>query len=223
MENGSVRLAVIDHRTFACLYACAVFSFAPTLAADPVTRTTIEDALSGFEAEPDLATVRAWGVDGERLLLQIARDPTLHGVVQVRAVRALRAFAPDAGVLRFLRETAARPTTNLFVRRACFDALLEGFDDIAEIARYLADPIPEVRDGAAWTLSRSPRPEARRALRARLAVETDPTVRATLAQANAPLSSMRAAAPSIVVPVTGTAPVAPTPSRRVEARTVQGR
>jgi len=202
-------------------FACAALSLAPAAAADPVTRASVEASLSGYEGEPTVAAVRAWGVDGERALLAIARDATLGGVVRVRAFHALRAYAPDAGALRLLRETAAQPGADLFVRRACFDALVEGFDDVAEVARHLADPLPEVRDGAAWTLSRSARPEARAALRARLAVETDPTVRATLAQADAPPAPVTAPAASVVVPVAH-AP-APAPARRAVVRAARRR
>lgn len=201
--------------------ACAALSLAPAAAADPVTRASVEASLSGYESEPDVAAVRAWGADGERALLAIARDATLGGVVRVRAFHALRAYAPDAGVLRLLRETAAQPNADLFVRRACFDALVEGFDDVAEVARHLADPVPEVRDGAAWTLSRSARREARAALRARLAVETDPTVRATLAQADAPPAPVAAPAASVVVPVAHAPALAP--ARRAVVRAARRR
>lgn len=196
---------------------CAILTAAPLASADPVTRASVEAALSGFEGEPAVATVRAWGAEGERALLLIARDATLQGVVRVRALHALRAFAPDAGVLRLLRETAAAPDGDLFARRACFDALVEGFDDVAEVARHLADPRADVRDGAAWTLSRSPRAEARAALRARLAVETDPTVRATLAQALSPEPGAPVATPvAVVTPVAQ--PATPAVARRVPAR-----
>jgi hypothetical protein len=189
--------------------ALAALALAANVAADPLDRAAVERALAGYEAEPTVADVRAWGPDGARSLLAIARDVSLQGVVRVRALHALRALAPDAGVHRLLRETAALPTAELLVRRACFDALLEGFDDVAEVARHLRDPLPEVRDGAAWTLLRSPRADARAALRARLAVETDATVRTTLAQLDAPPSPPSAAT---VVPVT------PTPAARPARR-----
>jgi hypothetical protein len=204
---------------------CLVLSLASLLAssvaaADPVTRASVEASLAGYEGEPDVATIRQWGVDGERALLQIARDATLQGVVRVRAFHALRALAPDAGVLRLLRETAATPTADLFVRRACFDALVEGFDDVAEVARHLADPDVLVRDGAAWTLSRSTHPAARAALRARLAVETDPTVRLTLTQG---VSAPTVAPTVVTTPMAQSTLTVTAAPRRASTRTVRRR
>jgi hypothetical protein len=221
MGGGSVRRTVTSPRvrlalslTFTSLLATSA------AAADPVTRASVEASLSGFEGEPDVAAVRRWGADGERALLQIARDATLQGVVRVRAFHALRALAPDAGVHRLLRDTAAAPSADLFVRRACFDALVEGFDDVAEVARHLADPAPEVRDGAAWTLSRSTNAAARSALRARLAVETDPTVRITLAQA---VRAPEVAPPVVTTPMAQSSLVVTAAPRRVAARTSRRR
>ncbi len=158
-----------------------------------LTRAQVVASLAGFEREPAVDTVRAWGPDGALQLMDVANDPGALAHVRVRAVHALRAFPGMAPVQTFLRVVAARASEGLFLRRASFDALVEGFGDVTEVSRYLSDPAADVRDGAAWALSLAASPSrpgfaatpstalvARAALAARLSTETDATVRTTL-------------------------------------------
>jgi hypothetical protein len=195
-DRGSVRPVRISSTAFSW---AIVLWLVPSLAyADPVRRTEIEAALSSFEGEPAVADVRAWGPQGRTFLLELARDPRAFAHVRTRAVHALRAFEGDAAARQFLRDTAAFPAQELFMLRAALDALIEGFGDVAAVARFLNDPRVEVRDGAAWSLARSRDPAARAALTAQLRVEADPTVRDTLTRAlgdASPTTSAVVAAP----------------------------
>lgn len=148
----------------------------------PPSRAEMIELLSGVEHEPALATVRAWGPPASRLLMELASDTTTLPHARVRAVHALRAFA-SADVHSFLRVFAATADHDVFLERAAFDALIEGFDDVADVARYLRDPSVDVRDGAAWALSQSRSAGARTALTAALRTESDPTVRQTITAA----------------------------------------
>ncbi len=158
----------------------------PALRADPPTRDVVVRELSGFETAPTVAAVRAWGTPGATLLMDIANDPSALHHVRARAVHALRAFNTSVPIHAFLRAFAAAPNQGLFLLRAALDAMVEGFDDVPEVSRYLRDARVDVRDGAAWSLSQSTSAAARAALDAALRTETDPTVRATLQRALAP-------------------------------------
>jgi hypothetical protein len=161
-----------------------VLALVPSLAwSDPVTRTDVERVMSGFEHSSDLATIRAWGAPGAHILSDITNDTQLPPVTRARAAHALRAFRGDATVQTFLRSVAASRDVNLFVMRSCFDALIDGFDDVTEVSRYLSDTRSDVRDGAAWSLAASRLPQARAALQDRLRVETDEVVRETITRA----------------------------------------
>jgi HEAT repeat protein len=159
-----------------------VFAAAPALA-DPPARAEIVTALSGFERGPDLGTVRNWGTGAVRVLVDIANDAHVAGPARVRAVYALRAFPTDATARAFLRTTALDPSLLLVVRRAAFDALADGFGDVETLTRLLHDAAADVRDGAAWALSRVHTPTARAALRDALRTETNATVLVTLRRA----------------------------------------
>lgn len=166
----------------ACLTLGAALATA-NVNADPITRGEVIDSLGGFEHAPDTSAVRAWGATGAAHLMSVANDVALPLHVRVRAVHALRAYGTMVPVRTFLRALAGVTGQNLFILRASLDALVEGFNDTVEVARYLADPRVDVRDGAVWSLAASRDPAARSALAARLAVETDANVRLTLTTA----------------------------------------
>lgn len=168
------------------LVACLTLGgalYTANAAADPITRAEVVDSLGGFEHAPDASAVRAWGTTGASHLMSVANDAALPLHVRVRAVHALRVHGAMAPVRTFLRALAGVSGQNLFLLRASLDALVEGFNDTAEVARYLVDPRVDVRDGAAWSLAASRDPAARAALSARLSVETDANVRLTLTTA----------------------------------------
>lgn len=167
--------------------SCLITAFTVTpgecAAQQAPTREAMALELGGFEHEPDVATVRGWGASGAATLMALGNDPQALPHVRHRALHALRAFSTVPAVRDYLRRVASLPQQELFTLRASLDALVEGFDDVAFVARFLADPRADVRDGAAWSLSRSSSPAARTALQDRLARETDEAVRRTVTDA----------------------------------------
>lgn len=170
-----------------CLVSCLVTALTVTprrcAAQQPPTREALALELGGFEREPDVAAVRAWGAQGAASLMALGNDPQAQPHVRQRALHALRAFTAQPAVRDYLRRVASLPQQELFTLRAALDALVEGFDDVAFVARFLGDARADVRDGAAWSLSRSAAPAAATALRERLAREPDEAVRRTLGDA----------------------------------------
>ncbi len=200
------------------LSVASALSLSPRVAsADPVSRAVVERSLGGFEQGVDLASARAWGSAGAEHLMAIARDTDAVVAVRARALHALRAYPESSAVRAFLRATAGAPGQDVFLLRACLDALVEGFDDVAEASRYLADGRADVRDGAVWSLAASRNPAARAALRERLRVEADAAVRATITDALA-RDAAAVAPPSLPVSVTLRAP-----ARQATARTRSSR
>ncbi len=219
-RGDSVLAAVKIHRiSVAGTILCGLIAVSGVSSADPVTRASVEGSLGGYEQGVDVATVRSWGSEGASILIAISRDPSLLFAVRARALHALRAFAGDVRVRDHLRATAADPTQSLFLVRASLDALTEGFDDVAEVSRYLSDARVDVRDGAAWSLAASTNPAARAALRDRLRVESDPGVRATITDALARPTSAPAA-PVVTPPAAARASVVPTSATRAVRRRV---
>jgi hypothetical protein len=202
------------------LSVASALSLSPrSAAADPVSRADVERALSGYEQSVDVAAASAWGPAGAAHLMAIARDADAVVAVRARALHALRAFPGSAPVRAFLLSTAASPSQDVFLLRASLDALVEGFDDVAEASRYLADARVDVRDGAVWSLGASRNPAARAALRDRLRVEPDAGVRATITDAlsRAPVVGAVAAPPitvTLLAPARRAAPRARSSRRR---------
>lgn len=151
-----------------------------TASAQTPSRQAMIDVLSGWEAEPSVATVRSWGERAPEALISVAESAEVDTHARVRAVHALRAFPGSERARSWLRSVAARRPVELFFLRSALDALIEGFDEVEPVAARLSDPDPAVRDGAAWALSRSPSARARAAAEQRLAVEADENVRRTL-------------------------------------------
>jgi len=161
-------------------------------AAQQSTRAQMEHDLAGFEQGPDDAAVRSWGAEAPSTLMAIGNDAAAAPHVRQRAVFALRHFSQRTAVRDYLRALATVPGQGLFLMRAALDALVIGFDDLSVSAGFLADPRVEVRDGAAWSLARSPSASARALLTERLRVERDETVRRTIAEvlrSTAPVSA----------------------------------
>lgn len=217
--DGRVPPAVKNPRSALAGVLVAALSYASVAGADPITRAEVERALQGYEQGASVDTVRAWGSAGVRALIAVSRDADQVIAVRARALHALRAFSADADARAHLRAVAASDA-DLFLVRASFDALVEGFDDVATVARFLADPRVDVRDGAAWSLAASRNPEARTALRDRLRVETDVTVRRTLTDA---LAATPAAPLAPAVTVTVAPPAAPSQRTARPVRTARGR
>jgi len=161
-------------------------------AAQQSTRAQMEHDLAGFEQGPDAAAVRSWGAEAPGALMAIGNDAAAAPHVRQRAVFALRHFSQRVAVRDYLRALATVPGQGLYLLRAALDALVIGFEDLSVSAGFLADPRVEVRDGAAWSLARSPGAAARSLLTERLRVERDETVRRTIADALQSTAPVRA-------------------------------
>lgn len=165
---------------------CSLLALAPASSAfaDPPTRSQVEELLSGIEQGPPPELLRSWGAPGVQLLMEVGNDTTRPLHVRIRAVLSLRTagqsqtlVGPTQAYLRALAAVSAQP---LMLRRAAFDALAQGFSDVAALAPFLHAPEVEVRDGAAWALRSINRADARAAMTEALRTETDATVRGTL-------------------------------------------
>lgn len=158
---------------------------ASSAAAQPApSAATIVRALSGFEEQPGVDAVRAWGLTAVPALIAVADDADEVVAVRARAAYALRAFGADPAARGALRRMAADAGANVFVRRAAIDALIDGGDDVAGVAAQLSSPDPDVRAGVAGALARSRQvAAARAALDGRARVETEASVRRRIAEA----------------------------------------
>jgi HEAT repeat protein len=117
-------------------------------------------------------------------LVALYDDPNEAPYVRLRAVYVCAHF-PTPATRMFLRAVASAPgQSDLFVR-AALEALVRGFGDAAlgDVRPYLDHADPSVREGAARSLGRLRAPGAAVALRARLRVETDATVREAIGRA----------------------------------------
>lgn len=190
---ASVRPVSARRRILGLTVLLSAWTLACPAVAQQATRVQMEHDLAGFEQSPDEATVRSWGADAPAVLMSIGNDPAAALHVRQRAVFALRLFGARAPVRAYLRAIATVPGQGLFLLRAALDALVIGCDDLATSAAFLADPRVDVRDGAAWSLVRSPRAEARALLTERLRVEPDETVRRTIADGLQAMAPVRAA------------------------------
>ena len=106
-------------------------------------------------------------------------DTTLTSTQRARAIHALGWF-PDDTTRAFL-VAQARGGNPMFARKAIY-ALANGWGDQAmdELTVALANPDVQTRMAAANALGHMGTPSAKLALEARLAYETDPTVKATI-------------------------------------------
>jgi hypothetical protein len=169
---------------------CLLLSATAASAQQVPSRAAVTQALSGFEEQPDVATVRAWGAAAVSVLAAVIDDEDAIIGVRARAAYALRAFVGDLAARAVLQRVAADTRANLFVRRAAIDALIDGGDDVATVSAQLGAADPEVRTGAVIALGRSrQRTAARAALDARSRAETDPSIRQRVAESLRRLST----------------------------------
>lgn len=178
----------------------AALSLSGVASADPITRATLRTELSGYEEAPTQATVRQWGTDGAALLMELANDASEAPFLRARSVSALRWFAPNEAVHRFVTLTAASPG-DLLVRRAAFDTLVVGFNDLSAVAAHFDAPDADVRDGVAWSLAAANTPASRALLDARLRIEPDENVRRTISTALARTTQRTTTPPVVSVPL----------------------
>lgn len=170
-------------RTLSSLVLSLLVFAAPAAAQQVPTQAAVTRALSGFEEQPDAATVRGWTPGVIPVLAAVIDDVDAVVAVRARAAYALRAFGADPTARAVLQRVADDARLSVFIRRAAIDALIDGGDAVTAVTPQLSAADPEVRIGAALALSRSRQTAlARGALDARARIEPDPAVRARLAE-----------------------------------------
>ena len=160
------------------LLLCLAFAQS-ALAADDATKEQVLGLLSGYEETASPESLKALGGDVPGTLRAIAADTTLSATQRARAIHALGWFPDDTN--RAFLAAQARGGNPMFARKAIY-ALANGWGDqaIDELTVALANPDVQTRMAAANALGHMGTPSAKLALEARLAHETDPTVKATI-------------------------------------------
>jgi HEAT repeat protein len=155
-----------------------------TARADDALRARCLDLLSAYEDPATEADWRALGAGVDAELLAIATDVRLSHTRRANAVFAL-GFFPSARARAFLAGLAADAAADGIFRRKAVHALANGYGEgaLAELRAALASTDAQLRAAAARAVAKIGAPTAERALEARLAVESDPMVRDTLAAA----------------------------------------
>lgn len=149
----------------------------PAAAQQTPTRDALVASLSGFESQPDEATVRAWGPASVQTLAAIIADEDVMVAARARAAYALRVYIATPAAASLLQRLAGDASGNLFVRLAAIDALAVAGGPLAPVTAALASSDPDLRAGAASSLAHArDLATARAALSARAAIERDATV-----------------------------------------------
>ncbi len=141
----------------------------------------VRQMLSAYEQVPPPAAWQALGPRTLGVLVALYNDPREPTYVRLRSV-AVAAHYPSEACRTFLRAVAQAPgQRDLFVRTALL-ALGRAFGPqaLVDIEPFLEHPEPVVREASVRALSRIGTPQALRSLRARMDVERDAVVRATL-------------------------------------------
>ncbi|MGF1469214.1 MAG: HEAT repeat domain-containing protein [Sandaracinaceae bacterium] len=153
----------------------------PAAAQEPLRTPEVRALLSGFEEAPDADAWARLGPSVIPALEAICRDPASLPFVRLRALAALGAFRTERS-RRLLLDVARNADSDELAVREALRALGRAFGPAAvpDVVPFLRHRSPVVREGAARALAAVGTVEARRALDARRAVETDPGVRAAL-------------------------------------------
>jgi hypothetical protein len=155
----------------------------PSTTQPSTARERVRVLLSGFE---DVPSDEAWrGVDNALpALIELYADRSEPAHLRLRAVSAVGAFRQPAARTFLLAVANADGQTDLFVR-AAVSALGHAFgrDAVADLTPFLSHRVTVVREAAARSLGRIGDEASRRALRARLGAERDPTVRQAIEHA----------------------------------------
>lgn len=145
------------------------------------SRERVRQMLSGVEDVPSDEDWRRLGDGVIPVLIDLYGDADQPPYVRLRAVGAVAAFPRPAVRTFLLAVTRVEGQSDLFIREAVM-ALARGFGAAAsaDVSPFLGHDEPVVREAAARALGRIGDAGATRALRARLTVERDSTVRATI-------------------------------------------
>ena len=138
-----------------------------TARAEPPAVDDVRALLSGYEAGPSDAELRALGSEAPITLQALyARQDELP-FIRLRAVEAMAAF-PTPETRAFLKHVASDTNqSDLFVRIAVV-AMVRAFGDAAlpDVEPYLRSDRPVIREAAVRAVGRMHSPAARRAFRA---------------------------------------------------------
>ncbi|MBN4049423.1 HEAT repeat domain-containing protein [bacterium AH-315-N03] len=171
-------------RAAAVLIAFAVLVPAFASAQAGPTRDRVREMLSGIEHTPSDADWRRIGDSVIPVLMGLYNDTSQPPYVRLRAMGATGAF-PRAAVRTFLLAvTRIDGQSDLFIREAVV-TLARGFGSaaVADLVPFLAHDEDVVREATAQSLGRVGGGAAMRALRVRLRVERDGTVRRAIERA----------------------------------------
>jgi HEAT repeat protein len=144
-------------------------------------RQAVLDLLNAYDEpvrQEDLAALGA-GVDAE--LLEIAQDAAVPLTRRGKAVAALK-FYPTTEVRSFLDATLAGQES-LLRRKAAYSLAAFGSSAVPALIGALGEPDVQLRVAAANALGTVGDAEGLEALRARLAVETEPAVKKAITAA----------------------------------------
>ncbi|MBN1774752.1 MAG: HEAT repeat domain-containing protein [Deltaproteobacteria bacterium] len=140
--------------------------------------------LRSYEYQPTADDFVQLGDGARDALVEVALDEAEQPLIRGRAAYALGWF-PDEVSRRTLTGLLARPELSDLILRRAIDGLATGFgeDAVSCIAPYLDDERTAVRETAAAALGRIGGAKALRALRRRVARETNDVVRGAFEEA----------------------------------------
>jgi hypothetical protein len=144
--------------------------------------TPIDKILAGIEHVPTADEVKRLGPDADQQLIDYAESPRATPIRRLRAILSLR-FVPSATARAYLTDLLARKPGALDTAAALSALTPYGRDALAQVQPYLTHAAADVRHAAVAAMAQLGEPAP---LRARLAVEKDPGVRAEILKALAP-------------------------------------
>lgn len=148
------------------------------------SRDSIRQLLTAYEGGPSAAEWRAMGPETLTVLVSLYNDSAQPAYVRLRVLSAVASFPTPATRTFLLAATRAPGQSDLFVREAVL-SLGRAFGAAAldDVTPFLGSGDTVVREAAARSLGLIGTPAARDALRRRLVLEPDATVRQTLQSA----------------------------------------
>lgn len=155
--------------------------------ADEALHARVVDLVSGLESSPSAADWTALGAGAEAELVAIAADSGMLPTQRGNALLALGNF-PTERARGLLVGTLSDASANVLLRRKACSALAQGWgaDAVPALAVALGDADVQLRQSAASALAKVSDPAAAEALRARLAVETNASVKQVIEKAVKP-------------------------------------
>lgn len=166
-----------------------VITASPTVRSNPLARTQLEQALSGFDYLPSRATLETMlsgDVAGLLVVATAADDPDVTVGMRVRAYRALGQFDADiarnaltAAIVQY-RDTDSPQARMMLVAAIEGLGAIGGDDAVDVLATTLGNDSRDVRAAAALALAETESADACTPLRGQNTHETNPQVRAAL-------------------------------------------